>query len=110
MIQRVVVVKFHDQWSSPQGRAEAAAYTHEVFAKIPGIKGYQVGLPADEHCHQAWDMCLTVQFDDVAAVEAYAVEPTHHRYVHEWLIPRAAARKAWNFDLNSAPTSGESLS
>ena len=99
MITRIVVAKFHDRYSTPAGREEALKHTREVFSTLPGLVDFQVGLPADAHCARGWDMCIVVRFKDLAAVEAYGIDPVHRAYVDQWLTPRAAAKKAWNFEV-----------
>ncbi|MFN3199029.1 MAG: Dabb family protein [Bradymonadia bacterium] len=98
-VQRIVLLKLHDAHSTDEGRAKFAAHTREVFAKIPGIAGFEVGLPADDHATGSWDVVIMVRFDSMEDVAAYAVEPTHREYVEGYLNPHAHVKKAWNFEI-----------
>lgn len=97
MITRIVLIKLNDDHATETGRAAVVAHTKSVFAGLPGVGSFDVGGPADEHSTAAWDVIIRVHFDNLDQVKAYGVEPTHRDYVDNYLNPRAAMKKAWNF-------------
>ena len=95
MIDRFVFVRLEREYV---GEREAiAAHTRDVLRALPGVVQVSVGLPADEQAEAAWDLNITVRFAAIEDVEPYRVHPAHRRYVDEYLRPRMAVIKAWNF-------------
>ncbi|MCA9547875.1 MAG: Dabb family protein [Myxococcales bacterium] len=98
-VDRIVLVKLDGPYATPAGRAEVAAHTRTVFAKLPGVTDLRVGVPADDAAEKSWDLSITVRFARLADVDAYRVHPDHRTYVDEYLAPRMQVLKAWNFEL-----------
>lgn len=98
-VTRIVLVKLTDEHCTDEGRAAAAAHTREVFSTLPGIEGFDVGVPADERARASWDMVIQVYFRSLDDVPAYVDHPDHRTYVDDFLSPRAATKKAWNFEV-----------
>ena len=99
MIERYVFIKLKDEHSTREGRREVIDHSRAVLPAIPGVQSVSVGEPADGHAVAAWDVGIVVRFDDIAAVEPYRAHADHRAYVDEFLKPRMAVIKAWNFDL-----------
>ncbi|MFT7623647.1 MAG: hypothetical protein ACI9WU_002830, partial [Myxococcota bacterium] len=97
MIQRIVLIKLEDAFATPEHRAEVAAHTRAVFPTIPQVKAVTVGTPADQKAVDSWDLTICVQMDSVDAYHQYAVHPIHRAYVDDYLKPKLACLKAWNF-------------
>ena len=101
MIRRVVVIKLKDAWSNPDDRAAAARHTHEVLEPIDEVRTIEVSLPADPRSLAAWDLCLTLTFDDLDAAERYREDRRHRAYVDVFLRPMLEVIKVWNFDIRT---------
>lgn len=96
MIERHVFIKLKPEAATQQGLAEVRARS-ERLALLPGVRGVSVASPADASAGSAWDLCLTVRFDALEAVEPYLEHPLHHEYYEDFLEPRLQVIKAWNF-------------
>jgi len=99
MIQRIVLIKFKDDYANEAGRTAAVEHTRRVFSNLPHVREFSVGTPSDKASGAAWDLCIQARFDDMDSVEAYGVQPDHADYVRDYLNPRAAVKKAWNFQI-----------
>ena len=97
MITRTVLVKLNDEWSSVEGRAEIAAYSEQALADIPGVVSAQALVPSDDASLASWDLIFLVQFASMDDVEPYRVHPLHTAYLSDYLNPKAAVKKAWNW-------------
>jgi len=97
MIDRYVFVKLTDDYATLAGRDEVVKHTHNVLRGLPGVVALTVGTPADERCEAMWDISIVVRFANLEDVETYRVHPTHRSYVDDFLRPKMAAIKAWNF-------------
>ena len=98
MIERYVMVKLADAWSNPDGRAAVATETRARLSEVPGVRAVTVGVPADEKS-EVWDVSIAVRFDDLDAMATYIADPLHRKYVDEYLSPKLAVVKAWNFEV-----------
>ncbi len=99
MILRVVLIKLTDTHATPEGRAHVVEHTRQVFSTLNFVDSFDVGVPADTSSAEAWDVSLHVLFQELAHVQAYAVDPDHLAYVQGFLNPRAEIKKAWNFEI-----------
>jgi hypothetical protein len=102
MVERFVPIKLVDALANPAGRAETAARSREALLAVPGVRDVRVGIAADEATAASWDLVLVVVFDRLEDVEPYRVHPLHVAYVEEFLAPRTAFRKAWNFRFDAS--------
>lgn len=87
----------HQSESAVQAVVEAS----RPLADLPDVRAFAIVLPADDHARAAWDLALVVTFDDLTAFERYRVDPVHRHYVDEFLSPRLAVIKAWNFAVDA---------
>lgn len=99
MIERYIFVKLDDAHATDEGRAEVVERSRSVIAALPGVAAVVVGTPADDRSAKAWDISIAVRFASAEDIEPYRVHPDHRAFVDEFLKPRMAAIKAWNFDL-----------
>jgi antibiotic biosynthesis monooxygenase (ABM) superfamily enzyme len=97
-VTRVVMVKLDAAHGTEARRLEVARHSLEVLRKVPGIEGVEVGVPTDEGSAAAWDLSILVRFARAEDIEPYLTEATHRAYVDEYLSPRMAVIKAWNFE------------
>ncbi len=97
MIERIVLIKLHDEHANDATRAEVAEYSRQVLPSIPGLKNVAVGLPADEQSAASWDIEILAHFDSVDDIAPYLAHPDHRAYVDDYLQPKMACIKAWNF-------------
>jgi len=98
MVERIVLVKLHDDYANEAERRVVVEQTQELLPKVPGVKAVWVGTPADPGSEASWDISIVVTFDSMADVAAYVPHPTHRSYVDQVLNPRCACKKAWNFE------------
>jgi stress responsive alpha/beta barrel protein len=99
MIERYVFFKLQDAYANPAARAEVAERTRQALGALAGVRGVTVGIPADAAAEAAWDVSVVVRFDTLAAADAYRVDPEHERFTVDYLRPRMAVVKAWNFEV-----------
>ena len=97
MIKRIVLFKLKEEYCNDAVRAEFAERTRKDLAALEQVRGVSVGVPADEASAESWDICIVVEFDSMADVQAYVVDPAHRAYVDQYAMPRIEFRKAWNF-------------
>jgi hypothetical protein len=102
MINRFVFMKLKDEWSSDSGLAAVIEETRRVLPSIPGVKGCEVGQPADAHAGKGWDVGIRLTFSSLADADAYRVHPTHKQYLEDFLEPKVEAKRAWNFSMSDA--------
>jgi hypothetical protein len=95
----VVAIKLKPPYSNAADRAQTAAASREVLGAIPGVRAFDVGLPADGAAEKSWDLLLLLRFDDLDAVEAYRAHANHRRYMDVFLRPMLDVIKVWNFEL-----------
>ena len=98
MIERHVYIKLNDDHQTDARRAEVVERTREL-SDVPGVIDVTVGVPVDEGSRAAWDVAIRLRFESIDAVEPYRVHPDHRSYVDDFLKPRMAVIKAWNFEV-----------
>ncbi len=98
MIDRHHFLKLAPDFATPAGRAEVVARTLAVLPSVPGVVAVTAGAPADDATAAEWDVVIVVRFATLADVAPYRADPTHRRFVDEFLAPRVAAKAAWNFE------------
>ena len=97
MIERIVLLKLADNHATPDGRLKVARELRERLPTVPGPKSVTVALAADERSVQSWGLSILACFDAINDVEPYLAHPAHRSIVDEYLRPRLACIKAWNF-------------
>jgi len=97
MVQRIVLIKLDDPFTEPAARSEIAEYSRKEIARVPGVRDVTVGISADEATEGDWDLSLVVHFDRIEDVAPYGAHPVHRAYVDDYLRPKLAFIKAWNF-------------
>jgi hypothetical protein len=98
MITRVVLVKLNDDNATDAGRAAVIAEAKRVMPTVAGVHSVEVGLPGDPDSLRSWDFSLLVRLESVDALPAYQADVAHRAFVDEFLKPRKAMAKAWNFE------------
>ncbi|MBC8094394.1 MAG: Dabb family protein [Akkermansiaceae bacterium] len=83
-------------WLKEPGNAEhrqkIIAAAHSFAREIPEVKFLSVGqsLPkASPYVDASFDICLSMQFDDQAAMERYNKHPVHQKAAQEVFFPLA---------------------
>ncbi|MEM8606390.1 MAG: Dabb family protein [Myxococcota bacterium] len=100
MIERIVLFKLKDEYSNDQARAEIAEKSRRDLSALSQVVSVSVGVPADEHALEGWDLSLVVRFNSMEDVKAYIVDPDHRAYVDGYMTERIEVRKAWNFRID----------
>lgn len=98
MIERTVLLKLTEDHATEAGRDAVAERAREMLPAVPGVRAAAVCLPADERSAKDWDVLLRIEFERIEDVAPYAAHPTHRAFVDEFLKPRLAVIKAWNFE------------
>ena len=79
MIRHIVMWKLkehHDGMSRHETAAKAKAHLDALWGVIPEIRRIETGVNAIES-EAAWDLVLSADFDDAAALERYQKHPEH---------------------------------
>jgi hypothetical protein len=97
MIIRTVLVKLIDEWATDAGRAAVADHSQKALSAIPGVVEAHALVPADEKALASWDVMFDVRFAAIEDVQPYAVHPLHVSFLDDYLNPKAAVKKAWNW-------------
>ena len=97
MIERIILIKFTDEYATDAARDEIASDTRKAFSNIPGVQRLVVGIPCDEHAIRSWDLSIAVSFNTLSDVDHYREDPLHRSFVDDYLKPRMVVLKAWNF-------------
>lgn len=97
MIHHIVCFRFKEGTTSEQ--IDAAGYAlRGMQAGIPEVRavrwGPNLATSAAEYSH-----ILTVEFDDMSAVERYLDHPLHQRIVQDHLVPIRDARLAIDVEI-----------
>lgn len=98
-IERHVYIKLEDAHANEAGRAAVVQETLRVLPGVAGVRGVRVGTPADARSEASWDLFIIVSFDAVEDIEPYIQDGAHRAYVDDFLKPRLACLKAWNFEV-----------
>lgn len=107
MIRRVVTVKLKDAYATDEERAQIAAHSRDVLRTVPGVRAVEVGVPADGFTRRQWDLCILVQFDDLAAVEAYRTDTIHRAFADVFLKPLRDKIRVSNFEITGGETAAD---
>jgi hypothetical protein len=97
MIQRIVLLKLVEEFATDTDRAAVADYSRKVLTALPGVLRAEIGSPADAKSAESWDISLVLNFASTDDLEPFRVHPEHRAYVDEYLKPKLALIKAWNF-------------
>ena len=98
MITRNVFMKFKDDFQGDIEIKHTRKETMRVFGQLLMVRDFKVEEPADELSKKAWDLSLTVFFENNEGLEQYKSDETHRQYVDQFLRPRLEVIKAWNFN------------
>ena len=96
MICHVVLLRLRDEvgadksdWILQQAR--------ELLGSIPGVRNLIVGMGIKpDYSHP---ICLVMEFDDEAALQAYQVHPEHVRFRDEILGPLVGDKKVHDYEV-----------
>lgn len=98
MITRYVFIRLKPEYSHEDARHEAAQMAQAIIPTVPAVKRVYVGLPADDKCGTKWDISLALVFDSYDDIAAFRAHPVHREYVDEYILPRVAKLRTWNFE------------
>ena len=102
MIERIAILKLTPEHATPEGRAEIVERSLATLGGLPGVSTLTAGVPADEASAASWDVVITVRCASREDLDAYRANPTHRKFVEEFLAPRSVVRKAWSFEIRQA--------
>jgi hypothetical protein len=98
MIERIVLIKLTEEHTTASARAVIAEESRRRLGDVLGPIGVTVATPADDKASDSWDLAITVRFEVLDDVPGYLADPLHRAYVDEYLLPKVACLKAWNFE------------
>lgn len=98
MISRFILLKLNQDVAVEPSRSLVGQATRGLLLSLPQVQAVELHVPADQECEDQWDLALIVQFESIEQVHAYLAEPRHETFVREYLTPRTAARRVWNFE------------
>ena len=75
MLERIVVIRFKEEYRLPERLAEIAEHSRKVMPGVPGVREVTVGTAADDATAGAWDLVLVVRLDGMEAIPAYRDAP-----------------------------------
>lgn len=97
MIQRLVIVRLKEEYRSDAKRREVAEYSQKTLQAAPQVRQLKVATAADDKTLEEWDLLLAIGLDSLDDLEPFRVDPIHREYVDDYLRPKMAQIKAWNF-------------
>jgi len=97
MIERIVVVRLQDEFQTDEARGEIAAYSQRVLETVPQVVGVRVAEALDENTRKDWDLLLAIRLSAAEDLEPFRTDPVHRDYVDNYLRPKIAKIKGWNF-------------
>ena len=99
MVRRIVLIRLSDEFSHRQGRAEVLEHSRRVLSSIPEVVTVSAGAQVAPIAPKRWDLALTLDFDSLEDAEKYERNAVHRAYLEDFLQPRLALIKAWNFEI-----------
>jgi len=99
VIQRIVLIKLDEENATEANRRTVAEHSRKILAAVPGVLRVDVGMPADDASAQNWDISLVLRFASFDDLEPFRVDPEHRSYVDDFLKPKLATIRAWNFEI-----------
>jgi hypothetical protein len=100
MIERYVFIKLKPEHRGERALAELVSRSQRL-GEIPGVRSVTIAAPADAAALAAWDLCMVLRFEQLAAADAYLAHQEHESYFKGFLEPRVQVVKAWNFEAKS---------
>ena len=97
MIHHIVLFKFRDREAAAMIAAEGKGRLEGMVGKVEPIKSLGAGVNVVES-ERAYDLALTVAFDSLSDLDAYAVHP-EHEVVAAWLRERAESIVACDYEV-----------
>ena len=101
MYERHVLVKLNDDWATEERIAEVRSHSESVLSKLPGVQSMRSGIPSKMHGAKGWDLCFVMGFAREEDIEPYRVHPDHLAFLNDFLLPKTAAKRVWNFSMRS---------
>ncbi|MBC8871902.1 MAG: Dabb family protein [Planctomycetes bacterium] len=97
MIDRMVFVRFKEEYRTDTKRAEIASHSENTLRAVPQVRAIRVATALDDKTRQDWDMLLAIRLDSIEDLEPFRLNPIHREYVDNYLKPKMAQIKGWNF-------------
>ena len=97
MIDRMVFVRLKDEYRSDAERRAIAAHSQDALRTVPQVRAIHVATALDDKTRQDWDLLLVIQLESVEDLEPFRTDPIHRDYVDNYLKPKMAQIKGWNF-------------
>jgi len=93
----MVFVRLKEEYRTEAKRGEVAAHTLEMLRTVPQVNEMRVFTALDDKTLQEWDLLLAIRLETSEHLEPFRLDPIHREYVDQYLKPRAAQIKGWNF-------------
>jgi hypothetical protein len=97
MIDRMVFVRLKEEYRTDAKRVEIAAHSENMLRAVPQVRAIRVATALDDKTRQDWDLLLVIRLDGIEDLEPFRVDPVHRDYVDNYLKPKVAQIKGWNF-------------
>lgn len=103
MLERIVLVSLVPEHATAEGRTAVAAYARAALGALPGVVEVRTGLaldaPSTEPAANSWDVSFIIRLRSADDYPAYRDHPDHRAFLDDYLAPRSAFKKAWNFEV-----------
>ena len=99
MIERYVLLKLRDEFTSTEARRAVAEHSKKVLTALPQVLDVRVGISTDIDPGSDWDLSLAVRLESQDDLAPYSADPQHRAYVDEYLKPKLESIRAWNFTI-----------
>jgi hypothetical protein len=97
MIERMVFVRLKKEHRTDERRAEIASHSQKTLQAVPQVRAIRVTTAVDDKTRQDWDILLAIHLDTIEDLEPFRLDPIHRNYVDNYLKPKVAQIKGWNF-------------
>jgi hypothetical protein len=97
MIERLVFLQFTEELRTDDKRKEIAAHSENVLRTVPQVREIRAIVALDDKTREDWDLLLAIRLADASDLEPFRVDSIHRDYVDNYLKPKIAQIKAWNF-------------
>jgi hypothetical protein len=97
MINRMVFVRLKEEYRTDAKRGEIATHSEDALSGVPQVRRVEVGTALDDKTRQDWDLLLAIQLEAAEDLEPFRLDPIHRDYVDNYLKPKIAQIKGWNF-------------
>jgi len=93
----MVFVRLKEEYRNDTKRTEIASYSENTLGTVPQVREIRVTTALDDKTREDWDMLLAIRLDAAEDLEPFRLNPVHREYVDNYLKPKVAQIKGWNF-------------